>query len=483
MQEIADREVGMIPASNCLARTTNLLLFRLPLMLMLFLISSTSSWGQSSNGGKETNCERYTRILNEGCPRNFPLSIGTECDRIMGRYRELRLGCRDTHTNRNRVTPVEEQVNSSPTGKQKDKESRGPEPVPASDITAETPPKSETKVSGDSQGAAINEAQAASDTGKYSAMDGKSTVTKGIPVAENLTNLGFEAASSHLDNLVAKYDGVENMPPPAFEQYNHDLQIYSKAKSQYGEGKPIDKEVYESARSPEVRSALEFASAGAYTETELKEESKYLDYKVSLFSNRSNELQQRSLSLNTNSELERKNLESSKKLTEPFRKPTQVDSTNSTITSKDEQKILEKALASLDPNAPQNRSLSQKQKQELAKKLDDLRNRLRKKMIDKNHGQKKDLLSDFKEELENEKVVNLRSIPEGGNDSLSEILRHADLHSASPYPSSQEIADTLRETSAEIEMLSGILELESKDLFARVSEYYKDCQKRKCVHP
>lgn len=485
MERKADIEISMSRAVKSQVRRAQILLFSgTPLVFMFFLISTSSSWGQNSSHGKETNCERYTRVLNEGCPRNFPLSIGAECNRIMGRYKELQLGCRDTHTNRTApLSPIEEQSRISSDEKRGGKENRGPEPIPVSDITSETPPKSESSVSGDSQGAAIEEAKVASDTGKYSAMNGKSTVNKGIPMMEDLTNISLEAANSHLEGLVTKYDGIENMPPPIFEQYNHDLEIYSQAKSRYDDGKTIDQELYESAKSPEVRSALEVAAAGSYTENELKEESKYLDYKINLFSNRSNQLQQRSLSLNSNSELLANNGDHSKRMTGPNRNPAQALSKSSTITTSEEQKSLEKVLDSLDPNAPQNRSLSAKQKLEMAKKLDDLRNRLRKKMSEKNNSQKKDLLSDFQEELKSEKAVNVNGSKENRSDAISEILRQADIQSASPYPIPQEIEDTLRETSAEIGMLSGILELESKNLFERVSEYYQDCQKRKCVNP
>ncbi len=484
MQEIADREVSMIPSAK-LADSRNFHpILGIPFLLMLCLFSTPSSWGQTPNRGKETNCERYTRVLNEGCPVYFPSSEGAECNRIIGLYKKLQLGCRDTHTNRtDPLSPIEEQSRISSDEKRGGKENRGPEPIQASDIAAETPPKSESSVSGDSQGAAIEEAQVASDTGKYSAMNGKSTVNKGIPMMEDLTNISLEAANSHLEELVTKYDGIENMPAPVFEQYSHDLQIYSQAKSRYEDGKTIDQELYESAKSPEVRSALEVAAAGAYTKNELKEESNYLDYKINLFSDRSNQLQQRSLSLNSHSESSGNNLDNSKRMGGLNRNPAQIRSSESTITAQDGQKSLEKILASLDPNSPQNRSLSQTQKLELAKKLNDLRNRLRKKVNEKNNSDKKDLLSDFQEELDSEKAVNLRASLEEKVGPISEILRNVEANSRSPYPSSQEIEDTLRETSAEIGMLSGILELESKNLFERVSEYYKDCQKRKCVNP
>lgn len=451
-------------------------------LTLLLSVYSSPLWGQKSNQGNETDCERYSRILNEGCLRNFPLSTGAECNRIISRYKELRLGCRDTHTNRNRETPGERQVNFSSEGKRGNKESRGPEPVPASDITAETPPKSESQVNADSQGTAIHEASAASDSGKMSAIGAKSNITKGIPIAEELSSFGLGAANSHFDSLTAQYGGTEKMPPPVFDTYQNDLQVYSNAKSLYQEGKPIPQELVESARSPEIKSALELASAGAYLESELKEESKYLDYKINLFSGRVSELQKRNDFLKTHQDSRLTESGNPKKPADANRMPSQLGSSKSNITENVDQTSLAKILSELDPNAPHNQSLSGPEKRQLARKIEELRRKLRASVNNKTKGQTKDVLSDFQEELKNEKLVNLKNSPTENEGAWDDLIRQVELNSASPYPSSEEIEYTLRETSAEIGLLSGILETESQNLFQRVSDYYRNCEKRKCLN-
>ncbi len=300
-------------------------------------------------------------------------------------------------------------------------------------------------------------------------------IESGISTTKDFKYLQLDSAIKSLDRVQESFGGFSKMPPEEQQRFYQDQTLVNEVVQSVQSRKPVTFQKIESANYPEVKQKLELVASADFLENEFSKERAYVISQVATFGSlqfKNAEAQDRLASPQETSNFSAKHNNNS------------ISDSKSLTVVKDSQTSEISAVSNLG-NSPKPVSPDSKSPgKDKIKKMDlaELQKRLREKMATLNKEKKeKEALSNFSSELGDGIAALKISNSSANNEDIDPLDSLKKDFSLEGIETDQEVRRLQEEGARDLASSSGILLIDSKNLFERVSEYHRACLKKECV--
>ncbi len=429
-----------------------------------------------------------TRMLKgsaaiRGCPMAKQILETTNCDHVPHSMRD---DCMENRRRLNQLnyecsknnTPVRGHAETVTGAKHAPKEATKNDPKPGPDNRLGATDKQPSPSGADGQLGAFERGTNAVDAGIADNTSVAKEVNSAITSSRDLKVSELESAMTTLENIQNTFSDPTPVPMDLQSKLQQDQLLLTEAIQKVENGEPLDMAMARSANFPEVKTSLEIAAAASYLENEFSKEKEYLIEQGVVFASIYNQLQEAKSALTS---------EATPEATDAGGKITATNSNNlssATLGRKLDSSNISPQEKSIDRLAQE---LTKAQKANpnapIAKmNIAELQKKLREKMKEmKKSKREKESLAAFTGDLGSGTLGELTQNPSIKNSEVDPLDTLKKTFSLEGIETDQEVRRLQEEGARQLASSSGILLIDSKDLFERVNEYHRACLIRECV--
>jgi hypothetical protein len=426
-------------------------------------------------------CHAAKRILQSSQCHHTPKSTSANCLELNPKFQALNFKCSEGPVRGDSATVTgpshnpSERIDQRPPGNPAQIAPNPKEDNKTKSAPNQRPPSSDRVVRTDGQADALTKA---GDTiGSGSQANGKlaADVTSGITTSRDFKMNQLESALASLEGIQQSFGGLTGMPPDVQSKFQQDQSLLNEFVQNTQENRPLDSAQARSANFPAVRTSLELAAAAAFLENEFTKEKEYLIQQGLVFASMHKQLAEAKSGLASDSlppSLDGKIPADSEVTKRASAALVTKNSEISTITPQSPTPLAQENLGAKIPakGSPAKMNIAELQKK-LGEKLRDL----------KKTKSETESLTAFTGELGSGAVGDLTANPNSQDSDLDPLDSFKKTFSLEGIETDQEVRRIREESARELASSSGILLIDSKNLFERVFEYHRACTKRECV--